>query len=195
MSNPTQAGNVAGGHIAGRDVNITAVFIPPESRSSLSRLLSRFRQELDSKPQIAQVVDTLKHYMVPVDARPVGVEEKLTLAGRQADVRKAELQKELFNKRLTRHQFSIAAQDIFAFLLGLIETVFLAKIKPLLSAGAPKHEVDAVIASELVAPIMSLLEDNPIELTYQEVWGMLYYLTGNCHIQWHDSDALLPPGT
>ena len=40
---------------------------------------------------------------------------------------------------------------------------------------------------EVVHAIIESLEDNPLILNYQELKGMLYYLTGTCHINWHAS--------
>jgi hypothetical protein len=50
--------------------------------------------------------------------------------------------------------------------------------------------VDAVViqralVDSVITPIEDVLGENPLLLDAVEVMGMIYYLTGNCHIRWH----------
>jgi hypothetical protein len=177
----TQTSNRAGGSIVGRDQ-----IVVEGPRSPMSHLLERFRQEAQRDPDFKETIEQLKHYLEKNPSSVVlGVTEKLTRAGRKDDIADALVKKERFAKILHAHMFSPVAQEIFACILGKLEIAFATKIKPLIRAGRSRIEIDAVLYDDVITPCYEGLESNDLKVYYPELVGMLYFLTGNCHIDWH----------
>jgi hypothetical protein len=42
----------------------------------------------------------------------------------------------------------------------------------------------ALVQSQIISPVSELLGENVLDIYPDELSGMLYFLTGNCHIRW-----------
>ena len=176
-----QTGNIVSGSQAGRDVNIHG----PDPRTTMRMLTQRFREELQDEA-FREVIDSLQYYLDP--SAPEGsfdLERKLSAAQREANLSEATALKELFAKKLARHQLSPVAQEIFAWVLGHMQILFQVHVRPMIATGETPDVIDKVVLERVIEPAVVALEDNVLILNYQELRGMLYYLTGNCHIEWH----------
>ena len=181
-----QTGNIVGGSQVGRDVNITHEREPSTRRTTMHTLTQRFRNEVQGDKNFRKVIDSLQYFIDPsVREESFDLEGKLSAAKRENDISEATALKELFSKKLARHQLSPAAQEIFAWILGHIQMSFRAHVRPLIALGETPEAVDKVVFEKVIRPAIEELEDNELILNYQELRGMLYYLTGNCHIEWH----------
>jgi len=113
-----------------------------------------------------------------------GQETKLSAAERHDQIEFAKRLKESFFKKLTRHQTSPTAQEIYAYLLGDMLVKFNNCVWPLILDEADRSKIDKTLQDEVIAPTTQALEENVLELYPQDVAGMVYFLTGNCHIKW-----------
>lgn len=181
-----QKGNTVGGHQAGRDVIVTVA--PPRRTSLMQTLIAQFESEKASNPDFSSIVDSLQHFLnQKLDLKSqtvIGLEGKLKLAGREDEVEEAARLKEIFVKKLESHRLSQSAQRIYAYALGRIFLLFRAEIRPMLSKKESPEQVDAAILKKVFEPVFNELEDNVLLIDYQEIAGMLFYLTGNCHLRW-----------
>src|SRR4051812_45423466 len=118
----TQSHNTVGGNLAGRDVNITN--FPGAPETFMCRLRRKFDEERETSAEFRSVIDSLQYYHEPVDAVPIGLQTKLELGGRQADLVTAVRAKELFVKCMARYALSETAQEVIAFCLGQINQFF-----------------------------------------------------------------------
>lgn len=152
----------------------------------MQRLIAHYHEEMKQNSSFRHFIETLQHYLDSVDAdqKIVGLEAKMKQGGREQEINEAMRQKELFAKRLQKHQFSETAQKIYALVLGRIHVAFKAEIRPLILVNAPHEQVDAAIVKNVLSPIFEELEANPLDVTFQELAGMLHFLVGNCHIRW-----------
>ena len=57
-------------------------------------------------------------------------------------------------------------------------------IIPLIKEGLSKTLINKAIQETIIDPIHHLLEVNILNLCSDEIHGMLYFLTGNCHLKW-----------
>lgn len=189
-----QNNNIVGGHQAGRDVNITNVSNVPET--FMKNLNERFNLERRDKTQFREIVKSLEYYQDSIDPKPIGLEQKLILGTRQDEIPEALRAKELFVKLMTRYSLSEAAQLLIAYCLGRIHNYFKAHVVPLINQGAAVHEVDRVVIEQVIDPVLSELGVNFLNLTPQELSGMVYYLTANCFLNWHlkKDNVNLPSG-
>ena len=180
---PSQTGNVVGGHQAGRDVNITQ---RPDLRTTIRTLTRRFRDEIQEDKTLREVIDSLRYYLDPsAPEASFDLEGKLSAAKRESSLSEATALKELFAKKLARHQLSPVAQEIFAWTLGRMQILFQVHVRPMIASGEAPDGVNEAVLDKVIQPTIAELEDNVLILNYQELRGMLYYLTGNCHIEWH----------
>ncbi len=107
----------------------------------------------------------------------------MTDAGRGDEVYEAEELKESFAKVLVKDNLSEQAQEAYVHILATIKTQYDGKVKPLIKTNAPLHEIESNVLN-IVESMYSELAGTVLEYDQRQVKGMLYFLTGNCHIDW-----------
>lgn len=184
----TQENNTVGRDLAGRDINNNTVNLYASDGSQptqMGRLVEKFKQERQNDARFNETLEILKHFSRPLAGETVaGLEAKLQAAGREGLLLFAQQTKELFTKKLVEHQFSEAAQEIHAYLLAEVFTRFNMEVVPAIQNGMPAAGVNALVQNRVIDPVQALLDENVLRLFSTEITGMLYYLTGNCHIKW-----------
>lgn len=177
--------------MGGRDVNhsvttnITNNHLINTKKTQISLLYDRYKQEANGKVELQEFVEELQHYM---GRATVGVHrslsEKLTNTGRSDLIPYAEAFKEKATKKIMRYQSSPAAQDIFAHVLGELHTKYIFNVRPLIAAGKDRIVIDAAMESLVTNPIAESMEPSALALTPDMIMALLFYLAGNCHVQW-----------
>ena len=181
-NSPHQDGNVAGRDIAGRDITYQQSYIlnPP---STLRELAIKLRLNHEDEAQ-QDFISQLKHYTKPHTHGPTRDLERKLLDGSRTDILFDALQwKEQFSKKLLRLQFSLQAQELFAHILSKIHTFFALNVRPRVIEGATRTEVDGLIYT-LVKELYEEVGYSELEITMTDIHGMVYFLAGNCHIDW-----------
>jgi len=177
-----QTGNTVYGDQAGRD--IIKHVIEQTGHPKIKALYVKLQEEAKNNSQLSHFIEELEEYTRKIDSEIIGLEEKLKLGSRDYILEFASKSKEKFVKKLSRYQFSESAQKIFVVLLAETFTRFHRSVYPLICAGRDIAEVNDAISREISGPITKMLGENIMELCAVEVEGMLYFLTGNCHIKW-----------
>jgi hypothetical protein len=192
-STVTQQDITSNGDVIARDKKIgqqifaNQVFIEPEKNvARLRRLLEKFRTEYEEDIQFRNEIDELTYYTAQQDSDGViGLENKLKAGGREDIVNEAIQKKEIFARKLNNLRYYKSAQQIFVYLLGKIETVFKAVVRPMILSNAPWELVDQTILAQIYEPLLTELDGDEQLTNYLLMEGMLYYLTGTCHLKWH----------
>lgn len=189
-----QTGNSAGGHIAAGDVSVVNVngqynvYSPHVGDTALGRLYKKLREDVQGDQELSEYIDQLRIFTRSVeDEDIVGLDGKLKAAGREDQLDMAMAMKEMIYGQLRQNMFSRTFQTIFATLMGKIYEEFHTWVGPAISKGAPREEIDRLVNVYVVKPIVAELE---MCTAYEgvattEVRGMIYFLTGNCHLRWH----------
>ncbi len=177
-----QKANVVQGDQAGRDVN-KPTFVYHGAVTPMARMIAKFRVETANDREMRQTIERLQRWFRS-ESDVIGLDEKLRLGDRADLILLAIEAKDRFAKCLLRHEYSPAAQEIYAFLLAKTYQIFVSIIYPQICRGATAAEIDRLLVSEVYDKVEALLEDNPLEIMPEEVMGMLYWLTGNCHLKW-----------
>lgn len=174
----------AGGHVAGRDVNVTNNL--PQPRSQIAVLYERLKAEAGTAPvEETKFIEDLQHYFnKPATTITRSLEQKLADTGRSDLVGDAEEAKERAMKRIMRFQSSQTAQAIFAYTLGDIRTRFNHHIRPLIAAGASRLTIDSAIYEYVLQPVASSAEPSDLGINPTLSEALFYFLAGNCHIKW-----------
>ncbi|WP_299221248.1 ABC-three component system protein [uncultured Aquimarina sp.] len=156
------------------------------SNGKLSSLFEKLKGSVDNSEEIEKISDNLKRYTTRRDT--IGLERKLLNADKSYLYEDFAWLKQEFHKKLVYYQNYEPAQEIFAFILAIVLEKYINLIKPMLREGIPEREILATISSDVVKPILDLIEsegcDDIIGLSSTEIQGMFHYLTGNCHINW-----------
>lgn len=181
-----QKGNNVAGSLAGRDINYnTTNQFAGEKKTQIGFLYERLKQEASQKEGLQEFVDELQHYMgraaVSIDR---SLSQKLGDTQRSDLISVAEELKEIAAKKIVRFQSSPASQDIFAYVLGELHTKYLSHVRPLIAAGKGRAEVDSAMETYVVNPIAESMEPSALGLTPSLINALMFYLAGNCHIQW-----------
>jgi hypothetical protein len=177
------SGNTVDGDLAGGNIYNTYQITGPQT--ALREMALRFREECAEDERLAHFIEQLQHFVSRATLEPTrDLEAKLVAGGRADMVDEALELKEHFVKKLTRLQFSEQAQEIFAHILSKIHAYFSLYVKPQLLEGVSRSEIDGMIYSKLLTPIHDETGSSPLRLDLRDLQGMLYFLTGNCHIRW-----------
>ncbi|AYB32384.1 ABC-three component system protein [Chryseolinea soli] len=184
MANEVQiTDNVVTGDVIGRDKHVT---IHPSAKTTayLEGLYKKFLEEVKTAEE-RLFIDDLQHYTSQASGDVLGLEEKLKAGNRGEILWYAKDLKERYHKKLIRtSQFSMVAQKINLHLLTLIRTNYLTEIYPMIVERKEKAIIDNLINEKIVKPLLTELGENCLEFNADHILGMVYYLTGNCHIKW-----------
>lgn len=189
----TQTGNRARGHIAGNDVydvrgDFNQYAAPVSRESRLSQLYRKLKEEAQGDCELSEYIKQLEIYTRVVKNEDViGLDGKLTAAKRADQLEMAMIMKENIYAQLRENLFSRTFQTIYAIIMGKIWEEFISYVKPAILRGATREEVDSLINIRVIKPISAELDDcdGYDGVANTDVRGMLYFLTGNCHILWH----------
>lgn len=164
------------------------------SRSRLSATFERLEQEiLNNTTQ--EVIDELLMYTTKLDGTK-GLEEKLQDGGFQKMfIQKAIIQKEMYAKRATKYECYPAAQEIILSLFARIKNEFDIRIYPMIITGVDIPLIMQEVHKQIVSLILQMIEmnganDQSLYFNMDHIYGMIYYLTGMCHLNWKDYDNI-----
>lgn len=184
-----QTDNTVSGDMAARDINkpsTTFNYNHPSVRiSKIKELFARYEQEKQSNVQFNQIVAELQHYITPRQNETViGIEGKLAAAKRDAYIEYALEVKEHYAKKLTIHEMFESSQLINVYLLALVKSKYMHHVYPLVIRNEDDLTINNAIDTHVLNPLLEQLEGDTLGFTSEDIIGMLYFLTGNCHIKW-----------
>lgn len=174
------------------DVNNLTIINGGKNAARISRDFGRLRNEI-GKELDPRIKDAIKHYETKLPGTK-DAEEKLTDGGfKPSRIKEAIRQKEYWAKEAFRTSNNIAIQEDNLVLYSRIVHEFEIYIMPMVEDGEPLRDIMTVLHEKIVAPIMNIFQeygytDDELRYNYDHIYGMIYYLTGNCHINWKDYD-------
>ena len=163
-----------------------------------SRFASRFEklnEEVRKNERYEGVIESLKYYLTKLDG--IDMTTKLIDGGfTQSEILKATRRKEKYAKQLEKNRFFESAQWIDSQLFIQIIIYFETYIEqPLINQGANKDIVLQAVLEKVIEPILELInnegeKDEVLNYSIEDIYGMVYYLTGMCHINWKNYDSI-----
>ena len=170
--------------------NFYASSTPTRMSTYFQDLLDEIRGEIKD-----EVIEDLLWYTTKMDGTK-DMEEKLTDGGfRQRTIQEAKRYKQMYAKKAMQYDCYPSAQKIILFLFARIKHTFDTSVMPLIEQQQPLSTVMLTVREMIVSPIMELIEangahDRHLNFTEDHIYGMIYYLTGMCHLNWKDYDNL-----
>jgi hypothetical protein len=165
--------------------------------SKQTRFAKRFEKltkEVASDERYEGIMESLKNYINIIDC--LDIPTKLFDGGfTESEIIEATRKKEKYAKRLELNKFFESAQWIDSQLFGKIKMDFEAFILPLVNSGVSRSEIFKEVVLKVVYPILELINiegENDAVLNYgaDDILGMVYYLTGQCHLNWKNYDNI-----
>lgn len=154
------------------------------AHAKLKELFVLFEKEERENIRIQGIMDDLERLTEPATSAVKGVEQKLTEGGRINIIDYALETKEVYNKLLTKYTFFESAQKINVYLLALVKSYYMKFVYPHICNGTSDEMIDEIISEKIFHPILEALEGDTMGFTAEHIDGMIYFLTGNCHIKW-----------
>ena len=165
-----------------QNINVTNVLTP--ATDYMIELIKKFKAESSSDEKINKIVENLNHYSTNLDEETIyDLEYKLNAGNRGYEYGRAVLLKERITKKIKLNENSEAAQEIYAYLLSQICSDFHLHIYPLLKTHTIS-QINLLIDEKVIKPAVFILGENVLKLLKEDINGMIYFLTGNCHIKW-----------
>lgn len=153
--------------------------------TNLETAIEQIKKTLDRDEELIDIIEDLADLITQNPDRPViGLENKLELGGRTDLFPRANRLKGRFARRVAKHQMSMSEQQVYIQILDAINTIWHSVIKPSITEGKSDSEIDALILDSLVSPIHQAIVRFDYTVTTELVSGMLYFLTGKCHVDW-----------
>ncbi len=175
-------GDVVAGNKYDHSVNLNNVLNP--ATDYMLELVKKFKDEALTNNKFNDIVDNLNHYSTNLDEDTVyDLEYKLKAGKRDSEYKRAALLKERIAKKIKLNENSEAAQEIYAYLLSQVCSDFNMHVYPLIKTSSI-IQINLLLDERVVKPAQAILGENVLRLLKEDVNGMIYFLTGNCHIKW-----------
>jgi len=157
--------------------------------TNLETAIEQIKKACRDNNSLIDILNELAEFIQSDTSREIiGLEEKLNRGSRQDLFRRATELKNRFAMRVAKNQMLLTEQHVYIQILSAIKTTWYQKIHPRIVDGASNSEIDQLIQDELVSPIHKAIVRYDFSITSENVCGMLYFLTGLCHIYW-DSEC------
>jgi len=163
-------------------------------KTRFAKRFEKLNKEVASDERYEGIMESLKYYLTSRDG--IDMPTKLHDGGfKESEIIEATRKKEKYAKRLELNKFFESAQWIDSQLFGKIKMDFEAFVLPLVNAGASKGEILKEVVLKVVQPVLDLINiegenDEVLNYNADDIFGMVYYLTGQCHLNWKNYDSI-----
>lgn len=131
------------------------------------------------------LLDDLDNYHKPrKDRTIIGLENKLINAKMASLIEDAKYLKNRAMNKVAKYQLQSHKVAVNNYIYGRINETFNAEILPIIKAGKSAYEVNQYISSMIIQPLADEICKADPTINHDTIRGMLYILTGNCHLTW-----------
>ncbi|MEQ8434215.1 MAG: hypothetical protein RIA71_08235 [Oceanicaulis sp.] len=174
--------NIRGKYVAGHNINIE---VDPNLIRQLEALAEKLESEMDKDVFSNQISDDLLDYGYAAHALDSNaLENKLSLAELEDRIERAKHFKDRFRRSLEKHIHYRSAQRIYTIIMSAILHKFDVNIIPAIKSGVSGDELYAMVADLVIDPLVLSMPESALDADHSRVWGVLFFLTGNCFIWW-----------
>ena len=173
--------------------NVENLNLTPKTR--LQKYFEELNRQVENNERHATFIDNFKEYNTTIKG-DIGLEKKLR-DGKfdKTEIVRALRFKEKYAKRVAKNEMFLAQQKIDVEIFSIISANFDTYVFPLIIKNHPKDEILIVLKEKVVQPILDILnregsEDDYLNYNIDDIFGMVYFLTGKCHLNWKNYDTL-----
>jgi hypothetical protein len=168
--------------------NRTTLFQITEAQTNinaLKELINRTNELLVEDEEYRDFIHELNSLLEQRSGREIiGTERKLLNGNRQDLLEDSWFYESKFARKLAKGELSRTSQAIFLHCLSTINEEFVTNIRPLILQDIDKLIVNQVIERNIIDNLYGQVCSADSSITKQVIRGMLYFLTGKCHIKW-----------
>lgn len=157
-------------------------------KSRFAKRFEKLNQEVENNERYEGVMEALDEYITKMDG--IGLEKKLEDGGfSENEIIRATRRKIKYLKKQQKSRFYESAQWIDSQLFAMLKMNFEAYIEPLVQESSPKSLILKSVVENVINPAYNLINteggsDRVLNYTLDDIFGMVYYLTGLCHLNW-----------
>ncbi|MEM9363390.1 MAG: ABC-three component system protein [Bacteroidota bacterium] len=155
--------------------------------NQIQKLVEDYKKEVASgeHSEFKEVYEKITHYSTNVDEIKQDLLGKLKDGGFEEDADWAIELKEEYAKKLLKNDVSLTQQKIHAFLLAKLQMAFRRHVLSAIRENESKDKIRHLVDDKVISMVGSYLGyENVLNLYEDDINGMLYFLTGNCHLKW-----------
>ena len=167
----------------GGDFKVGYFHTPDPTKIEL--LINAAKAFADDSEEYRDLLDELNNYQKPRTGREIiGLEKKLERAHMTPLVDDATYLKNNAMTKVARYQLQSHKAAVHNYIYGKINEIFNANIAPLIRSGLQVNEINRFISEMIVQPLADEICVADPTINSDTIRGMLYILTGNCHLTW-----------
>lgn len=151
--------------------------------TQLMLLQEEYQEELKNRQTCTEMIGELNHYNTK-KSEIRDLEDKLSAAGYYSLLDEAQELKELVSKLIVQYQHYRSAQKIIVFLLSDVHSIFQYRIKPHIVNKEQEVQILELMHLYIECELNKKLGINALEIYNRHLRGMVFFLTGNCHLEW-----------
>lgn len=154
----------------------------------------KLKEEIENDTRFDTFIDDFKLYNTLLDGK--SMPEKLKDGGfNDTEILHATIRKEKYAKKLVSRQLYETEQKIDVELFAFIRLNFETYIEPLVESNTQKSQIKTDLNEKVIKPILQILNEegkDDVFLNYSadDILGMVYFLTGKCHLNWKNYDNI-----
>jgi len=164
-------------------------------KSRFSKRFEKLNKEVGANVRYEEVMEDFKYYITKLDG--IDMPTKLADGGfTEKEIIEATRKKEKYAKKLEKNKFFESAQWIDSQLFAKIKVDFETYVQiPLINNGADRNLIMVAVVERVINPVLEIIniegqDDEILNYDAEDIFGMVYYLTGMCHLNWKDYDNL-----
>lgn len=152
----------------------------------LKRLLDEHELEKKNDPDYQQFSDELNNFFKLKSVENLRDLNKKLIDGNRGNLVDIAIEsKERVTKKIHKFALYKSAQDIYTYLLVNIRVAFKHCVENRIKSRRFEiFEIDDIVKNEIIEPFFSNVQGSSLCIDIDELYGVLYLLTGNCHIEW-----------
>lgn len=168
------------------------VRLTPKTR--WQKRFENLQEEVKNDKRYESFIEDFNTYNTIQDG--IGLEHKLIDAGfSQREILRAMKFKEKYAKRVVMGEMFHAQQEIDVEIFSIIDNNFETYIYQKVLENCERSVILECLMEKVVQPILDILNkegesDDFLNYTANDIYGMIYFLTGKCHLNWKDYDSL-----
>jgi hypothetical protein len=157
---------------------------PLVQKNALETLIETSQKLAKQDPAYRDMIEEFQEFLTPRPGRTIiGLDNKLKEGERVDLLEDAEYLENKFSRKVSKKQLSDKEQIVYFHCLSKINSYFKSYIKPLINSKESNSKIDSEIQEKIISPLYEeILVVHP--MTMEMIRGMLYFLTGKCHLRW-----------
>lgn len=163
-------------------------------KTRFSKRFEKLRNEIASDIRYKGILLDLEYYNTKLDGKDMP--SKLRDGGfSESKILSATNKKQKYAKKAEKYKFFESAQWIDSQLFAKIKLEFDTHVEPLINNNAEKCDIMRAVSEKVVKSVLELINtegeaDDVLNYDSEDILGMIYFLTGKCHINWKDYDNI-----